>query len=551
MFSLKPKPNPDGTPAAKVLPFRQRKSIVALDVDAGVLRVVHASGQGTSARVTRISAAKLDLPQAQRENPETFGAAIKAALESIKLNPREAALALPRGQVVLRPLQVPMASDLRELASIINFQIARDLPFRLEDAAIDFKVLRVVEVAPPARPDESAEGEPKAQDAVEKRLEVLVGAVRADLVEFHRRMAKAAGFKLVSLGLRSVAAAQCASRCDPGNGTAVLLLICVRRDEITIEVVSDGKLVFSRAAALAVPQADEIPPAERSAFLQTLGIEVVRSIHGYEGTPGHRPVQKILVAGGTGLETEIRALLSNRLNLPGEILNPAAAFQLRSEDSAEATGAIAPIGLALSALEPGGLPIDFANPKKPPVQRNTKRTQVLLAAVATMALLVTLFGIRFNLVKKRLKIKQEVQAQLTDAEKKLPIYRRLKAQGKVVAGWMAEDQNWLDHIAYLTAILPGAEELYVSAFTTTAQHVLRFSVQARTGELLAELDKKLRAAGYEVKPLSITPANDKHGYNFRTTVELSIPKKMKPDIAKAKPPPRPADDVSLKPARRS
>jgi hypothetical protein len=51
-----------------------------------------------------------------------------------------------------------------------------------------------------------------------------------------------------------------------------------------------------------------------------------------------------------------------------------------------------------------------------------------------------------------------------------------------------------------------------------------------------------------LKPLSITPANDKHGYNFRTTVELTIPKKLKPDISKAKPEPRPADDASLKSA---
>jgi hypothetical protein len=115
---------------------------------------------------------------------------------------------------------------------------------------------------------------------------------------------------------------------------------------------------------------------------------------------------------------------------------------------------------------------------------------------------------------------------------------------------MAEEQNWLDHLAYLSAILPPADQIYVSAIATTPQHVLRFSVQSKTGELLAELDKKLRAAGYEMKPLSITPANDRHGYNFRTTVELTIPKKMKPDINKAKPAPRPADDASLKTAAR-
>ena len=53
-----------------------------------------------------------------------------------------------------------------------------------------------------------------------------------------------------------------------------------------------------------------------------------------------------------------------------------------------------------------------------------------------------------------------------------------------------------------------ADQVYMSAVNTTPQHMIRISVQAKTGELLAELDKKLRAAGYEVKPLSITPATD-------------------------------------------
>jgi hypothetical protein len=86
--------------------------------------------------------------------------------------------------------------------------------------------------------------------------------------------------------------------------------------------------------------------------------------------------------------------------------------------------------------------------------------------------------------------------------------------------------------------------LYVSSLATTSQRVIRMSVQAKTGELLAELDKKLRAAGYEVKPLSITPANDKYGYNFRTTVELAVPKKLNIDLQKINPPKRPEDDVS-------
>ena len=48
------------------------------------------------------------------------------------------------------------------------------------------------------------------------------------------------------------------------------------------------------------------------------------------------------------------------------------------------------------------------------------------------------------------------------------------------------------------------------------------------------------------KPQAITPGTDRYGYNFRSSVELIVPPRLKIDLAKVKaPPPRPADDVSL------
>ena len=522
MFKRKPKADP-GLPPANIVPFRKRKSIVALDIDGDTLRIAHGSGQGPGARITRFDSVPLELPAEKRDQPEAMGAALKKALETARVKPKEAVIALPRGQVVLRPLQVPMVSDMRELASIINFQISKDLPFRIEDAAVDFKILRALELTPP----EGGE--------VQKRLDVLVGAVKADVVEYYRTAAKLAGFRLAGLGLRSIATAYYAMRSV--NTDAPFLLVSVRSDEVTLEIVSQGKLVFSRAAIV-----------DRENLLKSLQIEVVRSLHSFEGSGGYEPIQQLVVAGGSGLEGEIASTLGESLKVPALVLDPTARLDVRNLDKAEAAHAVAPFGLALSALEPTGLMIDFANPKKPAVQRNTRRTQGLILAVAAVAVLFTVLGVRANLVKKRLAIKQQVQAQLTDAEKKQPIYRKLKTQAKSVNGWVAEEQNWLDHLAYLSAVLPAAEEIYVSAFTTTPQHVVRFSVQSKTGELLAELDKKLRAAGYELKPLSITPANDKYGYSFRTTVELTIPKKLKPDITKIKPAPRPADDSPPKAA---
>ena len=521
---FKRKVNPEQTLPMNVVAFRKRKAIAAMDLDGDTLRVVHASGQGSNARVNRIESAKLELSAEKKDDAAALGEAVKKAIELLRTKPKEVVVALPRGQVVLRPLQVPMVADIRELASIINFQISKDLPFRVEEAVVDFKVLRAIEV-----PATAENPEPQ------KRLEVLVGAVKADVVQLYREVARISGFKLAGLGLRSIAAAHYAIRCQSSD--APFLLVSVRADEVTLEVVSGGKLVFSRVAII-----------DRDNLLKSLEIEVVRSLTSFEGSGGSAAVQRVIVSGGTGSESEIATALGARLKLPSEVLEPSACIEAKNADPNEVARSVPAIGLALSALDPTGLLIDFANPKKPAVQRNTKRTQTLVAAAAAVALLFTMFGVRANLINKRVKIKEAAQRELADGQKKRDIYRAVRNQSKTIDSWMAQEENWLDHIAYLSAVLPNAEEIYVSAFTTTPQHVVRFSVQSKTGELLAELDKKLRAAGYELKPLSITPANDKHGYNFRTTVELTIPKKLKPDISKIKPSPRPADDASLKSA---
>jgi hypothetical protein len=96
-------------------------------------------------------------------------------------------------------------------------------------------------------------------------------------------------------------------------------------------------------------------------------------------------------------------------------------------------------------------------------------------------------------------------------------------------------------------VLPGSEEIFISSMQISAQGTIRLSVQATSGEVLAKVDKQLRAAGYDVKPYAINPGADRNGYEFRSIFELTAPAKMKPDFAKVKAPARPADDASLDP----
>ena len=540
----------------KVSRFRKRSPVTVIDFDGSHVRIVQASPQGDGARITHLASVKWTIPEG-KPNPEAKGQALRKALEEARVKVREAILALPRAQVVLRPLQVPMVAEVQELSSVVNFQITKDLPFRLEDAVVDYKVLRALEGGPaPAEPlsepgtDAATPATGEAEHAAQGRLEVLVGAIRKEQLEFLEGVARAAGIKLAGLALRSTGIARVMAQFSPSEPEGASAVVSVREDEVTFEVIEQNGLVFSRVAGIppSLPgeseEAREEGAAEaREQFLGRLGMEVVRSLHSYEGMMGHKPVKRMLVVGGTGLEPAIVELLGERTSIPVELLDPSKWISKKGIPAGETSPCFAAIGLAYAALQSAGLPLDFVNPKRPAVRRDTRRIKILASVVGIAAVLFALLAIRANLVGKRIEIRDAAQLELTAAKQKQKIYRATVLRARAVQGWLAQDQEWLDHLACISSILPGADQVYVSALTVTPQHVIRMSVQARSGEILSELDKKLRSAGYEVKPLSITPANDKHGYYFRTTVELVIPKGMKPEFKDLKAPPRPADDT--------
>jgi hypothetical protein len=166
-------------------------------------------------------------------------------------------------------------------------------------------------------------------------------------------------------------------------------------------------------------------------------------------------------------------------------------------------------------------------------------TAVVLAAAA---------GLRAHLINGRLKINADANAELAEAEKKRPTYRRMTLQAGSVDEWIKGSRDWLAHYAYVSAILPPSEEVYVTSFSVASQGTIRLAVQAQSGDILAKLDQKLRAAGYDVKPLPISPGADRFGYEFRSNVELIPTPKLKIDLSRTKPAARPSDDGSLDPA---
>ena len=519
--------------------FRVRKAgaCIAVDLDGSTLRAVQTAPRGDSFYVSRIIAEPLELPaDADRNDPVVIGRAIAATLDRVGMKGGAVVMGIPRPMVVLRTLSLPAVEDDRELASMVHFQIAKDLPFRFDEAVVDFTLRRRL---------------PGSGEEPDK-VEMLVAAVKRDVVDFYQRAAAAAKVKLWGLGWLSYANARCVAACKVTEGAEGAALVSLRPDEATVDIIERDSLLFSRGVPIKFHAEAPTEPAEGetetpTTYVDAATIEVVRSLHSYGGMEPHINVARVVVTGATGHEAAVVDALQNRLNIPCSVLDPAAALDLPADAREHATGSISAIGLALSAGDATGLPFDFLNPKRPPVQRNMRRIRTLIWTTAAAAVLILFFGLRKHFIDQRLKVQRAITAELAKEEKNRPLYRRMRQQGTALQEWAREGHNWLDHYAFLSSILPPSEEIYITSLSVGAQGTIRFAVQARNGETLAKLDKQLRAVGYNVKPLAITPAADKHGYNFRSNVELTLTDGMKIDLAKVNAPARPSDDASLDP----
>jgi Tfp pilus assembly PilM family ATPase len=553
--------------------FNRSGLVTALDLDGRLLRLAQSVRRGNQTEIVRFAAERLDssigLPDA---DPEIIGAAVANVLGRLRPKPGPVVMGIPRGLVFLRTLALPVTDTVEELAAMIHFQISKDLPFRLDEAVVDF----AVNPLPPTISSSAQNGQATQASIGENsqpppKVEVLVAVVKNAVVQHYAQVAQAAGLRLTSLSLRSFANARCVKECAAANGHRTIALVSLRPDEIVIDVVVDQSLVFSRAVSVprqnsaAQPSSrpasqTEPAPEQESAtaiaaapeaqadLISSITIEVARSLDSYEGMERHRPVEQILVAGDTGDESAVVSALAKRFAVPCSFLNPAAALGLNAVESQHGSGALAAFGLALGAHDPDGLPFDFLHPKRPPALRNWRRIKLLAATTAAAVLVLTLVGARSYAMRQKLQHKEQVQAQVTLAEKNRPLYRDMRIKAKTVQDWMAERRNWLAHYACLSALLPPSSEVYITSLSTGARGLIHLSVQARNGEILAQMDKRLREAGYEVKPLAITPGTDKYGYSFRSSVELTLPDKMRIDLSSLKVPPRPEDDGSLDPS---
>lgn len=442
------------------------KRILAFDWDGRGLRVVHAFLTKRGVKIDRLLSVAIpgDVDVA---NPEQMGAHIRRVLNQEGIVTRHAVVDIPRDQAILNTLMLPCRLP-EELPAMVEMQIAKELPFPVSEAAIDFAV------------------ESQHEDGV--TAEVLVAAIRREVLHQYEATFAAAGLRLDRIGLRPYAnkVAVCAllKHAMPDR----VLIIDVRPTLTEIDVLRHSALVFSRAASVLIPaRLDESPhlsiarPQGRSdriggveedepgaevsggtaGVIQSLVVEVTRSIEAYRASDAGARIDHVVIAGDLGIEETLAETIHKRLDVTTEMYNPASTFGWEPDEGAGASAFAASLGLVLGHADTGLLHFDFLHPKKR-VTAARERLRIAPKVAAVIALFLAA-GTVFLLEHTRHERRQlaQIEAEIEELEAKADENERfLKFVDEIRA--FDEQHVWVDVLHDITSLLPSREELVVA-----------------------------------------------------------------------------------------
>jgi len=473
------------------------KKIVAVDWDAHSLRVVHAFLGKKGVKIDRLLS--VAMPSGVDPNhPEQIGLHILRTLRQEGITTKHAVVDVPRDQAILKTLSLPGAQT-EDLAGMVEIQIAKELPFPATDAVIDF-------TTSPAPEDSSS-------------CDVLVAAIRRELLEQYEATFNAAGLRLDRIGLRPYASKMAVCEALKHGMPERVLFIDVRPSFMEIDVLRHSALTFSRSASVMIPKgvSSEAPSrpiraADSSAggeerldadwvgdegrsidgVVRSLMLEVTRSIEAYRASDPGAQIDHVVIGGDVGVEEALAEAIQKQLNITTELYNPAATFGLEPDEGADASAFTASLGLVLGHVDEGELHFDFLHPKKRvSVTKERLRKAPIAAAIAVVfvaAVAMTLAAVtkddRNALAALEAGIAQ-MEGEKRANEKFLKLVERIE-------GFDADQHVWVDVLYDIFSQIPSYKEMVVNHLEMNQKDArVTLKTQSKSRDTATEVRRKL------------------------------------------------------------
>ena len=463
------------------------KSFLTVDFGAGSLKLaefeINESG-GLRLKLFAIQALGLEGSQeSSREN--SILQALQSVLAENHLKTKSVNVCAPGFHVFSKFVKLPPV-DAAKVGQIIQYEAQQNVPFPLSEVVWDYQIL-----------GSAASGE----------LEVLLVAIKSDMVERLFRVAEEAKLKLHLCDASPAALCNafrynygdledCTMLLDIGAKTSNLLFfeqgkvfsrsINLGANIITQDFASEAKLKFDEAEKIKIAEgfvslggAYEEPDNPHQAaiskiarqFMTKLHIQVNQTMQFYRGQQGGTAPHRLFLSGGASIMPYTAQFFAEKLNIPVEYFNPFRNVQIDPAVNLEELSRVAHslgevVGLGLRNLANCPVEMNLMPDSTLRWQSFNQKKPYLVAAVFSLVLVA--FGVGFLFSKLAVNKEREID-QLNPQVEVIQVkvgrfnsaYKQLqRAQGEAgqLTQWLQQRFYWADFLAEVRRALIRSED---------------------------------------------------------------------------------------------
>src|SRR5690349_19134878 len=462
------------------------KSFLAVDFGAGSLKLAEFEvNEAGGLRLKHYGFRPLGAEGAQESAREAaIIKALPALLNEKGIKARTVNVCAPGFHVFSKFVKLPPV-DAGKVTQIIQYEAQQNVPFPLAEVVWDYQIL-----------GSTPGGE----------LEVLLVAIKADIVEGLFRVTESAGLHLQVADVSPAALCNafrynygdlddCTMLLDIGAKTSNLLFfekgkvfsrsINLGANSITQDFATESKLKYDPAEKLKIEEgfvslggAYEEPENPHQAaiskiarqFMTRLHIQVNQTMQFYRGQQGGSPPDRLFLSGGATSMPYTAQFFSEKLNLPVEYFNPLRNLQLDDGLNREELAKVAHsmgeiVGLGLRNLAHCPVELNLMPKSSRTRQEFNQKKPYLAASVFCLIFIVFIYGwfygrvatdkeTALNDLKAKVAPLQAAEQRLRDA---MSLMKRAETEAGQYQAWMKDRLQWAELLVAMREALISVE----------------------------------------------------------------------------------------------
>jgi Tfp pilus assembly PilM family ATPase len=363
---------------------------------------------------------------------------LRPQLVKLGITGGQALVALPRDEAVVKRIELPEAPD-DELPVLVRFQAGAKSSVALDDLSLDFIPL------------------PRRSDVPGR--EALMATVPRQTIDEVLTVCRLSGLEPVSIGLTAAAVAEFVARAESSadNAAAGASLVVARHgNRVEISMLRRCHLLFSHSARLS--------EAATGQEAQAIVAEVSRALVALRGAIADVKIERAWTLVSASEHEQLAESLHRRLQCEVSPLDPFASVERdpRVADAiADRSLFAGPIGMLLAKSDPRVPGLDFLSPRRPPVKRNVRKQQKILAGAAVATLAALLVGYQWMRLASLDSQIDDLKTEENDLTDQLTKGAPAAGAAALVGEWEAEGEDWLEELAELTERMPSTEKVFL------------------------------------------------------------------------------------------